>query len=395
MSQLGGVCVGSSEIDQACLDTYTLNYPDVPQLGDIRDIDPNDIPQFDFLCAGFPCQPFSKAGKRQGFKDEERGELFYRILDVLDAHNECDFLLLENVRNLADRREYWNVIQDELSRRDFVVSTKPIILSPSDFGVPQTRERVFILGIRKRARDVKRLPNSFIVEDDLCLNKKACSPGAALTILEQGTGPDYYVKSDVEEVLFAWDEFRAETNLSTVGYPIWIVAFGLGIQFDRDFFNAIGFNNMPGWKQNYYRRNRHFYQLNRDFIDGWIERHGMLGRNKLLQKFEWNCGGDVDGIKGGVIQIRQSGVRVRRPDLFPALVAMNNTPILWDELAGHFRRITPHEAAKLQSFDESFLLHPSDKQAYKQLGNSVNVIVASQLARGLLSLAVPTRGQHG
>ena len=83
MDRLGCICVGASEIDQVCIDTYRANFPDTPMLGDVRDFDPKDLPVFQFVCAGFPCQPFSKAGKRKGFKDESRGQLFYTIMDII------------------------------------------------------------------------------------------------------------------------------------------------------------------------------------------------------------------------------------------------------------------------------------------------------------------------
>lgn len=386
MDRLGCVCIGASEIDQTCIDTYHVNFPDTPMLGDVRDFDPMELPEFQFVCAGFPCQPFSKAGKRKGFRDEARGQLFYTILDIIDAHDEVEFILFENVRNLADRKEYWSAIQDELAKRHFTITTKPIILSPSDFGIPQIRERVFILGIRSDVKNHDLLPYGQIIEEDLWLRKATCKPDAAFRILDETPDNPVCLSPDKEEALFAWDEFREHVGITTVGFPIWLSYFGLGIEFDRVFFNQIRLEEMPRWKQNYVRRNRHLYQMNRDYIDSWVRRFSMLDRTKLLQKFEWNCGEDVSDIRHGLVQIRQSGIRVKRPDYFPSLVAMATTPLVWDESINHFREITIREAARLQSFDEGFIFTGSNKQVYKELGNAVNVEIAYQLAQGLLRL---------
>jgi DNA (cytosine-5)-methyltransferase 1 len=110
------------------------------------------------------------------------------------------------------------------------------------------------------------------------------------------------------------------------------------------------------------------------------------GNNKLHQKFEWNCGIDCENIKDGIIQIRQSGVRVKRPNFYPSLVAMRNTPIVWDKRLERYRYITPGEAAKLQSFDEGIELDAFDNEAYRQLGNSVNVDIIELLAEKLFNL---------
>lgn len=132
MRFLGGECVMAAEINQACVDTYNLNFKTLEGgvRGDVKEIDPTSIAPFDVLCAGFPCQPFSKAGLQQGFSDKTRGNLFYSIMDILDAHDECKFVVLENVRNLADKTENWEVIHTELLKRDFIITQKPLILSP-------------------------------------------------------------------------------------------------------------------------------------------------------------------------------------------------------------------------------------------------------------------------
>lgn len=161
MRYLGGECVMAAEVNEECKKTYRLNYHTEEKeiRGDVREIDPTTIAPFDVLCAGFPCQPFSKAGAQRGFQDKTRGNLFYTIMDILDAHPEVKFVILENVRNLADKTENWDIITSELTQRNFYITEEPIILSPSDFGIPQIRERVYILGIRKDIRNEKILSN--------------------------------------------------------------------------------------------------------------------------------------------------------------------------------------------------------------------------------------------
>ena len=159
----------AAEINQECVKTYSLNFQTIEKTirGDVNQIDPTSISPFDVLCAGFPCQPFSKAGPQKGFKDKTRGNLFYKIMEILDAHPEVKFIILENVRNLADKTENWEVITSELMKRNFYITDDPIILSPSDFGIPQIRERVYILGIRKDIRNEEILTNGFIHKKDL------------------------------------------------------------------------------------------------------------------------------------------------------------------------------------------------------------------------------------
>jgi DNA (cytosine-5)-methyltransferase 1 len=387
MNAIGGECVAAAEINEACVQTYKANFPDTPIFGDISLKHTHDaIPEFDLLCAGFPCQPFSKAGKRLGFKDESRGKLFFSILQILDKHKEAKGFIFENVKNLADNKNFWETICTELKKRNFIITEEPLILSPSDFNIPQKRQRVFILGIKQKHCNKKLHPYSKIKEEDLNLSKIQCSGNSAFSILDNEVNESFIIPQDKEEALFAWDEFRDGTKIKTIGFPIWLSHFGIGINKDSEVFEKLEIESMPVWKQKYLKNNRHFYQMHRKFIDIWVEKYHMLSRNKLLQKFEWNCGVDVANMKGGLIQIRQSGVRVKRPNLFPTLVAMQNTPIIWDKKLNHFRWITPREAAKLQSFAGNFKFTGTNNQAYKQLGNAVNVEIAKQLGKGLLNL---------
>ena len=108
MRYLGGKCIMASEINAACIETYKLNYKTKDVRGDIRKIEADSIGKFDVLCAGFPCQPFSKAGQQKGF-DEDRGNLFFNIMRILDGHPEAKFIILDatvKVGDLIDTIEY-------------------------------------------------------------------------------------------------------------------------------------------------------------------------------------------------------------------------------------------------------------------------------------------------
>lgn len=392
MRYLGGECVMAAEIDQECINTYKANFhvKENSIRGDVNNITPESIEPFDVLCAGFPCQPFSKAGAQKGFNDEVRGNLFYKIMEILDGHPEVKFVILENVRNLADKTENWDIITTELMKRNFYITEDPIILSPSDFGIPQIRERVYILGIRKDIRNDQILTNGYIHRVDLNLDKhfKKCKMGDAWKILEDDVDDEYIISDEQELMINAWDELRLSTGIKTIGFPLWLDSFGIGEKDSAVVFSNQGYENMPKWKQSFLRRNRDFYINNQQFIDKWVNKYDMCNRIKLYKKFEWNCGEDVSDMKGALIQIRQSGIRAKRPTFYPSLVAIVNTPIIWDKRKQHFRKITPREAANLQSFHKKYKFLGNDKTIYRQLGNSVNVRILKILGESLFNLAV-------
>ncbi|MBQ2321121.1 MAG: DNA cytosine methyltransferase [Bacteroidales bacterium] len=146
---LGGECVFSSEWDEQARKTYYANYGDVP-FGDItKETVKNKIPQgFDILCAGFPCQAFSLAGKRLGF-EETRGTLFFDVAEILRRYQPKAFFL-ENVKGLVihDKGRTFKTILNALDEVGYVVPD-PQIVNAMYFGVPQHRERIYIVGFRK------------------------------------------------------------------------------------------------------------------------------------------------------------------------------------------------------------------------------------------------------
>lgn len=149
--KLGGKCVFSSEIDKFAIRTYEENWGETPS-GDITKIDAKDIPSFDILLAGFPCQAFSIAGKRKGFNDT-RGTMFFEVERILEHHKPKCFML-ENVKGLLshDKGNTFKVMTDILENKlGYKIYYK--VLNAKDFGVPQNRERIIIVGFKNH--DIK------------------------------------------------------------------------------------------------------------------------------------------------------------------------------------------------------------------------------------------------
>jgi len=156
LENLGGECVFSSEWDIHCQETYRYNFGETPQ-GDIHQVGLDTIPAANVLAGGFPCQPFSSMGRREGFNHETQGNLFFRIIEILDHFRSSrkqplDAVLLENVEGLTTlRHEGERVIDAVRSSLESVGYHVELgVLQASDFGVPQHRRRVYIVGIDKR-----------------------------------------------------------------------------------------------------------------------------------------------------------------------------------------------------------------------------------------------------
>lgn len=156
--ELGGKCVFTSEWDKFAQKTYRVNFGEEPQ-GDITKIDAKDIPDFDILLGGFPCQPFSQAGLKKGFSDT-RGTLFFEIERIIQEKRPKAFLL-ENVKQLRghDKGRTLKVILKHIDALNYYVKAE--VLRAADFGVPQNRERIYIVGISKEHYD---LPDDYDFE---------------------------------------------------------------------------------------------------------------------------------------------------------------------------------------------------------------------------------------
>lgn len=367
MSNLGGECVLASEIDKFAIETYFNNFG-ISSNNDVTKINPEKMEQYDTLCAGFPCQPFSKAGSQLGFADEIKGTLFFEIVRMIEK-TRPKYLILENVRNLVshDFGNTYTVIMKYLRDLGYIVNEKPIIMSPHQLGIPQLRERVYILGVRNDlgVKEINiELPNG--KKEDLSIYNS--------NILESDKVSDkYFISNNEIKVLDIWDDFFKNIKTEKLGFPVWSEEFGL--THDLSVF--------PDWKRNIVLKNRKLYDDNKNFINQWLQKNNYLKDFTPTQrKFEWQAGKSINTVWEGIIQFRPSGIRVKKPDTFQALVAMVQIPIV-----GRLkRRLTPREVARLQSFPDSFIINKNDMQAYKQFGNAVNVICVEYLAKRLFEL---------
>lgn len=180
---VGGHCVFSSEFDEDACTTYEANFGEHPS-GDITKTEAKDIPDFDILLGGFPCQAFSIIGKKEGFANETCGTLFFDIERILTEKRPLAFML-ENVRNLTahDNGNTFRVIKEHLSALGYHVYAK--VLNALDYGVPQNRERIFIVGFLD---DVK-----FKFPDPLPIDERK----TLVDILETDVDRKYYVKDSI------------------------------------------------------------------------------------------------------------------------------------------------------------------------------------------------------
>lgn len=181
---VGGQCVFSSEFDEDACKTYEANFSEHPS-GDITKINAEDIPDFDILLGGFPCQAFSIIGKKEGFANETCGTLFFDIERILKVKRPSAFML-ENVRNLVahDNGNTFKVIREHLEALGYTVHAK--VLNALDYGVPQKRERIIIVGFLK---DIPfEFPKPVSESDRISLSD----------ILEENVDARYYVKESIK-----------------------------------------------------------------------------------------------------------------------------------------------------------------------------------------------------
>ena len=399
---LGHTCVFASELTEELRNIYEKNFGIRPE-GDIKEISPSKIPRHEILCAGFPCQPFSKAGQQEGFNCPKSGDLFDYVISILNYHKP-KFVLLENVPNLLshNKGKTWASILLKLEQLGYSVAFQK--LSPHKFGIPQIRERVFIVASRFSLNNFEWPQANIKVESSIS------------SILDSHPSDAKPISAAVRKCLTTWQDFLElfPADEPLPAFPIWTMEFGATYPYQKttpfsignyrlhDFKGAFGERLdcvnpkyrlallpsyaqsedeiFPDWKVEFIRKNRELYEKHKQWIRPWLS--NLKEFPPTWQKLEWNCGNKPRNIWKYLIQFRASGVRVKLPTTSPSLVAMNTTqvPIIaWEK-----RYITINECARLQSFDKLKYLPESPAAAYRALGNAVNSSIVKLVAKNLL-----------
>jgi DNA (cytosine-5)-methyltransferase 1 len=398
LQRLGGECVFAVERKQQLRDLYEINHGIYPS-GDITGIEPADVPDHDVLTAGFPCQPFSKAGEQLGFECTKQGGLFFNV-EAIIREKRPKFFVLENVPNLLKHEggRTWLEIQHRLGLEGLGYHIDAARLSPHNFGIPQIRERVYIVGSEKPLTSF-RWPTTTDAETSV------------ETVLDSDPIDAKRLSPQVRECLEVWDAFLKACPAHVVlpSFPLWSMEWGATYPFEDDTpyarRNAFGIDGLKGFKGSHgikigsfrniedrwaalpsHARSEdlqfpRFYQDNKLWIDPWLPH--ILKFPSSLQKLEWNVQGGNHNIWDYVLQFRASGVRIKRRTTAPSLIAMTDTqvPIIgWQK-----RYMTPRECARLQSLDDLKHLPNSPTQAFQALGNAVNSQVVEKVAAALLN----------
>lgn len=356
-------CVLASDIDKKCQQVYKENY-NIDVKGDLKKIENKDIGEVDIICGGFPCQAFSNSGKKKCFQDE-RGLLFDEIIRIA-KDKKPKFMFLENVKHIlkVSNGEVIEYIKDKIDKTGYHLQY--FVISPHQYGVPQQRERVYFICIRKD-----------IFQEEVKLQIEEQKEIKFEDYLDKEFNDKYKIEDDILKCLQAWEEM---IKIFEVGEKISPTI--LAHEFYRKYTKEEK-ESLPEWKKDYMKKNQRVYQKYKKHWDEWYKKHEeILNKREVYGKLEWQVGEikEDDSIFNYFIQIRQSGIRVKRAKYFPTLVAISQIPIYGKEK----RYLTPKECLRLQSFPDDLKLL-DDRSAYKQLGNSINVGNARNVIQSTLS----------
>lgn len=325
-------CVWSCDNNKYANQIYTARFGEEGHYtGDVRGVDPSTIPDFDLLCAGFPCQAFSVAGKRKGFQDT-RGTLFFEIQRIAEVKRPS-LLLLENVKGLLnhDGGRTFTVILQSLDELGYWVEWQ--VLNSKHFGVPQNRERVFIIG-HLRGRGGREI---FPITEDggLSIREKESQTVGALS----GGGHSGGLHSDMTTIAILPEEEREKGNYLPRER----------ILSDKGVARAVSTSES---QHPYYE----------------VQPLRFLNRN---QKNFGDTAMTVDPTNSTGIKI--TDITERKPDALGRMMPIHRARKLSNNT--RIRRLTPIECERLQGFPDNWTEGISDTQRYKCLGNAVTVNV--------------------
>jgi DNA (cytosine-5)-methyltransferase 1 len=387
---LQGECVLSSEIQPQAQETYALNYGHAPQ-GDIYGI--QDFPAFDFLLAGFPCQPFSYAGKQKGFGDT-RGTLFFEIEKRI-AQYQPEGFLLENVRGLSshDEGRTLSTIVEKLELLGYGV--RCLLLNSSDFNVPQNRVRIYILGLKGRvpkttllssrgASDSHQFKRVGLAKDLFVQDR----PVLVRDVLETKVPASYDCSTIFTEKLLS---VAKRKNLPLAGLRMIdfrnghsVHSWELGIKGDCtgaevDLMNALIANR----RKKVFGSHQDGKSLSREQIETFFHhpRTEELLTSLVKKRYLRQRDGLFNPVSGNMsFEI----FKILDPDSVSITLVSSDAHKLGVYHQGRLRHLTPRECARIQGYPDSFQMYPDDGWAYHQLGNSVSVPVVRTVLQDMI-----------
>lgn len=312
-------CVFSSEIDEHARQVYFDNFGDVPA-GDITEISASDIPDFDVLFAGFPCQPFSYSGKLEGFEDKTRGTLFFDIARIL-KEKQPNMFLLENVKGLRshDKGRTMDVILKELDELGYTVYWT--VMNSLDYGVPQSRERWYCVGFKD--------------EIEFSFPEPFAEQPMVKDILddEEDNNPNLKLSADeIEKINHHFSICPADATEQ------------IRVEHDSSNYN-------PKTKKG---------------------KHGVFSYLKPDGSLRFHVG---DYAKTQIQELYYCSEN----SFSPAIIASRSPKVLERR-----RKLSRSECARLQGFPEDFILNSSVTQTTKQLGNAITVPVVSLIVENMV-----------
>lgn len=382
-------CVLSSEINPDAQLVYQTNFGDTPS-GDIRLID--QLPEHDILLAGFPCQSFSYAGKKAGFGDT-RGTLFFEIVRLIDTFKPQAFIF-ENVRGLVshDSGQTLETIKSEMTDRGY--SFDYFILNSSNFSLPQNRVRVYLVGILNASpqfgliSDLGPKDSHSCNHQQLSLFSPLSKPVAVADILEDNPDQKYDCSPEFVKALkpIVNNDLNRLHGIRLIDYrggnSIHSWELGLRGQCSLD---EIELMNRFILK----RRNKEFghHQDGKlltkeqiatffahpnldEILDLLVAKKYLQRNNDLYKPVSGNFSFEV--------------YKFLDPQKISVTLVASDANKLGVYHNHRVRRITPREAARLQGFSDSFVLHFNDDKAYYQLGNSVSINVVKAVAKEVM-----------
>ncbi len=419
-------CHFASELRADLRTLYSENYkvsldcinPDITLLDSEEKIRER-VPEHEILCGGFPCQPFSKAGKQQGFDDEEGRGVLFNYIEAIIKERRPKYVFLENVANLKthDGGNTWKVIREKLENLNYTV--KDAILSPHQFGFPQHRSRIYIVAVDNEKGNLFNF--------DFPKPQKGTTSNIA-DIIESNPVKFTELSYQDKERLSVWQEFvdLCVTHNVEMPHPVWAMEFGATYPYEHlaPAFHTISelkkykgqfgqtvtgatldeclsclpnysqtnkSESFPKWKIGFIKKNRQFYEQNKEWLDPWIEKI-KTWENSFI-KFEWNCLESKNSlIEDKIVQFRPSGIRVKMPTHSPALTYVGSQIpmfpwIEWqktDGTTGKGRYMTIKEAAAVQGMQSLSFTGLSNNRIFEALGNAVDVEVIKLIVKNII-----------